>query len=184
MKLSKYSYMTYGITFLAISILWFLIFFYGIQNALPANPIKDLPFSKKLNMTTWFPQGWGFYSKSPRDSYFSLVDVKSGELAAEWPNNLPKNYFGLKRFGRSQGIESGMISSKVPEISMQNCSEDPKNCLKKSKVLMNIENDTPNPTICGDIGIVNQKPVPWAWSKRKIDMPSKIARVNVTCSKK
>ncbi|PEJ17837.1 SdpA family antimicrobial peptide system protein [Bacillus pseudomycoides] len=184
MKLSGNSHMTYGVTFLAISILWFLVFFYGIQNALPSNPIKDLPFSKKLNIATWFPQGWGFYSKSPREDYFSVVDIKNEKLAAEWPNNLPKNYFGLKRFGRSQGVEAGMISSNVPPSSMQKCSGDPKKCLKNSKVLMNIENASPNPTICGDIGIVNQQTVPWAWSKRKIDMPSKIARVNVTCSKK
>lgn len=184
MHLNQKSSVKFGVSFLAISVLWFLIFLYAIQSALPPNPIKDLPFSKKVNIITWFPQGWGFYSKSPRDSYFSLVDVKSGELAATWPNNLPENYFGLKRYGRSQGIESGMISAQVPETSMEECNEDPTKCLKKSKVKIDVKNESPNPTICGDIGIVNQQPVPWAWSKRKIDMPSKIARVNVTCSKK
>ncbi|MBK3495589.1 SdpA family antimicrobial peptide system protein [Viridibacillus sp. YIM B01967] len=184
MNFNKYSYVKFGTTFLAISILWLGLFFCGIQNALPPNPIKELPFNKKLNIITWFPQGWGFYSKSPRDAYFSLVDVKSGELSGTWPNNLPQNYFGLKRFGRSQGIEAGMISSKVTESLMQECKDNPQQCLTNSKIIMNVENDSPNPTICGDIGIVSQDPKPWAWSKRKINMPSKIARVNVTCSKK
>jgi antimicrobial peptide system SdpA family protein len=180
-RLSKF-----GITFLLISMFWLYIFIISIHAVLPNNPIDSLPFERSLQISTWFPQGWGFYSKNPRDPYFMVVDIKSKQLAPNWPNNIPKNIFGLKRLGRSQGMEAGLLHSQIPEHYWKKCSKNPYDCLDRYNKPIEMENKSPNPTLCGDIGFVSQEPVPWAWSNssEKIEMPSKVARVNVKCSKK
>lgn len=183
MKLDKHS--QFGLILIIISILWVYIFSMAIHSALPMNPISKFPLSSSLNVASWFPQGWGFFSKSPRDPYFSVVDVSKKKIAAAWPNNIPKNFFGLKRYGRSQGIEAGLLVSNIAETSRLECNENPMTCLRKSPVIMEIVNQTPNPTICGDVGFIYQEPVPWAWSRssKKIEMPSEVVRVNVKCFK-
>jgi len=175
----------FGLIFALVAAFWLYIFVAAIHAVMPTNPISALPLSKELYIASWFPQGWGFYSKDARDLTFQVVDITNGTLAAAWPNNRSENFFGLKRFGRSQGIEAGLLSSRIPESAKTDCEENPYACLNKAAVYAELDNPTPYPTICGDIGFVYQEPVPWAWSRsgKKIDMPSKVVRVNVKCSK-
>ncbi|TCP61544.1 SdpA family antimicrobial peptide system protein [Baia soyae] len=167
-------------------VIWFLLFFTSIHSVMPVNGIRITEFEKKIKIATWFPQGWGFYSKNPREEQFMTFDISKKDIAANWPNSRSENWFGLKRFGRSQGIEAGLINSKIPRSHFQECRDEPLNCLEKSKIVFELENPTPEPTICGDIGIAFQQPIPWAWSnsRKKIEMPSKVVRVKVICSKK
>ena len=39
------------------------------------------------------------------------------------------------------------------------------------------------PTLCGEVVISEQKPVPWAWSKleKPFSMPAKVLRMEVKC---
>lgn len=174
----------FGITFFLVVVLWGYLFTVSIHAVLPDNPIK-LPLEQQLKVPTWFPQGWGFYSKDPRDTYFNVVNIEEEKLAANWPNNIPENLFGLKRLGRSQGIEAGLLHSMVLESSKKACKENPYSCLDEFQNPIVLKNPSPNPTLCGDIGFFGQEPIPWAWSgsNRKIEMPSKVVRVNVSCSK-
>lgn len=135
-----------------------MVFFIAISNVLPENPIK-LPTKITATVTEFFPQGWGFFSKDPRDDYFYAVDLKTERLNASWPNMTFDNYLGLKRFGRSQGIELGRLYAQVGEQSMSECDETPVKCLKEQEVI-EVTNDSPSPTIKGDIGIVIQENVP------------------------
>lgn len=166
--------------FLFYFIIWLSFFFIAINTILPANPIKT-PDKLSLITMSIFPQGWGFFSKDPRDDHFYVIDIPSGELGASWPNMTLKNWGGLKRFGRSQGIELGRIYSQVKEQDMVECNETPLQCLEDQGDVINITNDSPSPTITGDVGIVVQESVPWVWAKKvnKEDMPSKIVRLKV-----
>lgn len=161
-------------------IIWLSFFFISINSILPQNPITP---PEKLTLTTMtiFPQGWGFFSKDPRYEHFYMIDMQSGELDLSWPNMSLKNWGGLTRFGRSQGIELGRLYSQVEDQSMIECNETPLECLEEQEDVINIINDSPSPTITGDIGIVIQESVPWIWAKKvnKENMPSRIVRLNV-----
>ncbi|MFJ7747459.1 SdpA family antimicrobial peptide system protein [Peribacillus sp. NPDC097295] len=168
-----------AITFLISILFFFLLFFYGIMQIMPNNPIKHLPLSNEIHIYSWFPQGWGFYSKDPRDTTFTIINMQTGELAVQWPNNRVDNLFGINRKGRSQGIEAGRISSKVTVSDWKEVKGDPVKELKKMKSIT-VDNDSPNPTILGDVGIIFQESTPWNWAKNKdLIMPSKIVRVKV-----
>lgn len=131
------------------------------------------------------PQGWGFFSKDPRSEMDNVIEMQSGKQAVTWPNNSVKNIFGIYRYGRSQGIELGLIQSKIPKSSEWNeCTNDSFDCLSKIKSNVKIENDTPNASLCGDLGLIKSKPVPWAWSHyQNNNKKTKVMRVDVTCSK-
>jgi len=174
-----------GATFLITVCASIILFFYAIHAALPTNPVT-LPFESKINMIKWFPQGWGFFSKDPREEQFFAYDMKTGNSVFTFPNNRPENFFGLRRYGRAQGIEYGRIYSNIPPSAWSTCKKDPMDCLNQLEKSIEVKNDIPNPTICGEVGVVNKKLVPWAWSKSRenIKMPSKVVRVNVLCSKR
>ncbi|MGM0843697.1 MAG: SdpA family antimicrobial peptide system protein [Bacillota bacterium] len=166
--------------FVFYSAAWAVFFFVSINPVLPENPVK-IPKKLSTSIMEYFPQGWGFFSKDPRDGYFYVIDLQSEKLGASWPNMTLSNWAGLKRFGRSQGIELGRLYAQVGEQSMIECTETPLVCLKNQDDVINVINDSPSPTIIGEVGIVKQESVPWAWSKKvdKETMPSKIVRLNV-----
>ncbi|WP_425319123.1 hypothetical protein [Staphylococcus lutrae] len=43
-------------------------------------------------MYEFFPQGWAFYSKSPRESTYNVVYTHSGKNATQFPNASPSNF--------------------------------------------------------------------------------------------
>ncbi|MCS1352296.1 SdpA family antimicrobial peptide system protein [Mechercharimyces sp. CAU 1602] len=170
-----------------LTTLFFLYFFaISIHSALPTNAVAPLPLEESLAVNRSVPQGWGFYSKDPKESTFHVIDIETGVTAAAWPNNRPINYFGLKRYGRSQGIEAGVIRQQIDESAWQECEEEMFECMRAAEIAQEIENPLSSPTICGEVGYGYQEPVPWAWSKSReqIEMPSRIARVKITCTGK
>ena len=167
------------IVFYVTSVCFITLFVYGIMQIMPNNPAKNLPFSLNLKVHDWFPQGWGFYSKDPRDLTFEIIDLKDGEEAVQWPNNRIENGFGLSRKGRSQGIEAGRLIANINDDDWKKIENNPVDELRKMKSIT-VKNDSPNPTIKGDIGFIYQEPIPWNWAKNKsLIMPSKIVRLTV-----
>lgn len=105
-----------------------------------------------------------------------------------WPNNRLKNWFGIKRTGRKQGVELGAIIVKIPTSGFKNCEDNVIECMDniKDEEVLSIENENENPSLCGLWGISYIEPVPWSWGRASgnIDMPSKVAKVEIQCSKK
>ncbi|ANZ94176.1 hypothetical protein BFC19_01375 [Brochothrix thermosphacta] len=101
------------ILFVSLILLYSVLYLYALMPVTAKNPISQLPFGKMIKTQQWFPQGWGFYSKDPRDITFQVVSIKTGKQAVSWPNNRASNWFGLKRYGRAQGIETGLLQENL-----------------------------------------------------------------------
>jgi antimicrobial peptide system SdpA family protein len=168
-------------TFLLSATFGFLLIFISITSALPVNTLKINNDVKGL-ISEIIPQGWGFFSKSPREPDLNAIPLE-GQDALQWPNSSLSNYLGISREGRAQGIELGSIIGAIDKDSYQECKEDTYQCFKSSKTTIKIDNINRNPTICGKWGVINQEPVPWAWGNKlkSIIMPSKIVKVDVGC---
>jgi len=167
-------------TTLIVSVFMVVLLFVGsLQNALPSNPMDEM---KSLTLLKVFPQGWGFFSKSPREESIMILN-SSYDLATVWPNNSFENLLGVKRFGRTQGIEMGLLYSQIPENMWTACESDLKNCVAPTEVIT-VNNTTPVPSFCGEYIIVKRQVVPWAWSKimETDEMPLKFAKVVSSCS--
>jgi len=164
---------------------WGAVFAYSVHGALPTNPIK-LPMEQSVYAQVFMPQGWKFFTRDPREEEIgAFVRRPDGRWvsALRGPNGSPSNLFGLSRATRAQGIELGLISTAANRLTWQECKERLTVCVEKAPLAADVKNPTPDPTLCGEIGLTLQPPVPWAWSgaRRKVTMPSKALRVNVQC---
>lgn len=172
---------------LSLMLGWGVLFAYSVHAALPSNPIK-LPAEMSVQPNVWMPQGWKFFTRDPREEEISVF-VRDAE--GRWVSGLrganasPRNFFGLSRATRAQGIELGLLTTAAGTIkdAWQPCRDRLEACVERSQLVGEVTNITPDPTLCGEVGLTLQEPVPWNWSrsKRKVTMPSKAMRVNVIC---
>lgn len=172
----------YGVLFLSYILLTGFILMLSIIAAIPETPFS-LSAGSKSTIQRIIPQGWGFFSKDPRDPLLNASALDSN-AELDWPNNLPSNLFGLNRFGRAQGVELGSIVAKVNNTSYERCEERNTECYEKIQEFIEIENYHKKPSLCGKWIISNTDPVPWAWGKHseKINMPTKVVGVDIKCS--
>jgi len=172
--------------FLIILILgWGMVFIYAVHAALPLNAVS-LPLEESITPQMWIPEGWKFFTRSPREDVINgFIRGPDGNWvsALRGVNGSPSNLFGIKRTTRAQGIEIGLLITAVSQSAWQQCKEELETCAEKAPLDTTLRNVTPNPTLCGEVALTKQPPVPWAWSRsgKKITMPSKVVRINVKC---
>ena len=171
------------------TMLFILLFGYSAHGSIAFNAIR-LPFEDRLISRLFFPQGWKFFT---RDSQEPTILPFREETDGAWTSALlgangdRRNWFGLTRRPRAQGVEVGLLLEKAPadwpSTKESRCEGAPAECLKQAPVAARIRNITPHPTLCGTIGIVAQRQVPWAWSRdrRHLVMPSHVIKLEVQC---
>ncbi|WP_052329795.1 SdpA family antimicrobial peptide system protein [Thermicanus aegyptius] len=150
----------------------------ALQLTLPNNPTRVL---KNMTISKIFPQGWGFYSISPREEQIILYD-ENGNLAVDWPNASLSNLFGLLRKGRAQGLEVGIVSAELQENDFTQTEGNLKEAIKSYHGrIITVKNPTPNAMISGKYFVVKYQIVPWTWARliKQEDAPAKIVEVNV-----
>lgn len=156
---------------------------YVLHAALPASPFT-LPGPPAGTVRALVPQGWAFFTKSPRSRSAEVFrhrpdggwrDITAGTRAR------PRSLMGLDRTGRAQGTEVAMLIAVVPERSWRDCERRPTDCLAEAPVAHTIVNRSTHHSVCGEVGIVLQDVLPWAWRDLPTTMPSKVLRVRVTC---
>lgn len=175
-----------GTLFLALVGFWVVLFGYSIHRALPYNPIHP-PFQDRLYVNLLMPQGWKFFTRNPREEDLKIFKKDGDDKWSDaliGPNGSAGNYFGLKRDMRAQGIEMGILMASLDKDIWQTCAEKPEICVSSAPIRAELENVDKNPTLCGELGLVLQEPVPWAWSraKKEVIIPSKFVRISVLCA--
>ncbi|HEY8174735.1 MAG TPA: SdpA family antimicrobial peptide system protein [Gemmatimonadaceae bacterium] len=174
-----------GLATVALSVGWLLVGIYSAFTALPDSPIR-LPFAKQVDMNTWMPQGWGFFTRDPREDRTLVLVQTNGTWKSAYlaPHARFSNVLGLDRASRGQGVELGEFMHWMKLKTWARCKDTPVECLDRVPVFARLENKYPRPTLCGTIGLVVQKPVPWAWSRMPtpVIMPSVVAKLEVVCS--
>lgn len=165
---------------------WLLPALYVIQIHLPGNTLT-FPGQKAVAPTVnrLAPQGWSFFTKSPRDSelqpYVLHDGVWEGQLLA--PHSAPHNAFGLDRRSRSQGIEMALLLAEADGLRWTKCDRELAACLDQAKEPGTVSNPVPEPTLCGRVALVEQKPVPFAWRDlmHATHTPDRLTVLDVTC---
>lgn len=177
-----------GAALLAVFGCWGVVLAYALQPALPYSPIR-LPYQEEVRAQLFLPEGWAFFTKSPREERAHLFERGPGgwRSASLAPIAMPRNVFGLDRAPRAQSVELGLLLTR-PDVKAAKwsgpCRQDPmERCLDGVAPAARFKNPSPRPTLCGQVGIVRQAPVPWAWnlSGRKVVMPSHVLRLEVSC---
>jgi antimicrobial peptide system SdpA family protein len=175
-----------SLTFMATIIALVLGAIYVIDAALGFNPIR-LPLSKGAPASILMPQGWGFFTrdpKEPRVAYYQKLQGQWQPLLAQTNSNW-SNAFGWSRSSDSDDLEINELFERAAKrIRWSPCAKalSLARCLQQARVT---EVSKPKSVLwCSrTIGFSSQKPVPWAWAhaQDRIVMPRQVAVLRVTC---
>lgn len=126
------------------------------------------------------PEGWSFFTKSPRDAFVIAYD-ENGDETGTAPNAQPKWAFGLNRTSRLGGIDVDRVMQKLDRDAWQRCElgMDLSACRNKLKTQTVTITDAPH-SLCGDVTLAKVRPTPWAF--RGTDSPvEEVAVVRIQC---
>lgn len=171
-----------GATALALLGAWLVLLAYAVHPALPPNAVQ-LPAAEHVQARLWLPQGWAFFTRNPREDDVFLFR-RSGAAwrsVALGPASRPAYMLGLRRLPRARNIELGLVIACVPPSAWKRCSVRPQECAATIGETTVAKNPTPHASLCGVLAIVRQPPVPWAWGRSDVVMPSTAAGVDVKC---
>jgi len=176
-----------GVVALVLTFAWLTLAAYVVHTRMPTTAVS-LPGEAALKpmMNLFMPEGWAFFTKSPRDErLLPFVRTSNGSwiYANRGPNAEARNLFGISRSSRAQGPEMGLLISKVPVSAWRNCAGDAKPCLDSSPVAFAGQSPSATPVLCGTVGLVLQEPLPWAWfaARDRVNLPSRVARLEIRC---
>jgi antimicrobial peptide system SdpA family protein len=172
-----------GRRIVAVAVLALVVVAYVVHAALPVTALT-LPFDRSAQVRSLVPEGWAFFTKSPRTPDPTVYGRPPG---GAWrrltvpPQANPGSLMGLDRLARSQGTEVAILTNQVPPKAWIPCDRRPTDCLAGLSPAATVTNYSTHRTVCGDVGMTIQEVLPWAWHGLSTVMPSKVARVVVKC---
>ncbi|NMO15877.1 SdpA family antimicrobial peptide system protein [Pyxidicoccus fallax] len=164
---------------------------YSIHSRLPFNTVR-LPgershLSGPFSIQFVLPQGWKFFTKSPREPELALyrrLDSGTWEHVNPLPVSDSSGFFRLDRTARAQGVEMALLTHAIPAFDWKaRCRRSDEDCLGDTVPVRTVRNLTPTPTLCGTIGFVAREPLPWAWASHRdtTRMPASSLVLRVQC---
>ena len=139
-----------------------------------------LKASNKINAFQMIPQGWGFFTRDPREDKLIVYRKSDNSLTKiTQPNFSIENLFGLSRRGRMRQLQLGNLILPYYRY-MQPCErKDPLECAPDS--IFSVKSVFHKSMLKGEYLIVKQATLPWAWSKSRKDQfnPYEFLQINV-----
>ncbi|WP_230424016.1 SdpA family antimicrobial peptide system protein [Streptomyces radicis] len=174
---------------LAVGAVIALLALYGIHAQLPQSALRLPGAGQELRAQAprVFPQGWAFFTKSPRDPSFQIHRLdETGDvvMASLTPHSSPHNAFGFDRQSRTQGTEYALLLAEFPLDAWRDCpTTEVEACADPSLPARPVVNGVPSPTLCGDLFVIALEPQPWAWRDLVDDThrAERVLRIDVEC---
>lgn len=149
------------------SIVGLTLAFYVFQGAVNFTPPVLPPARNDVIQVTrqLAPQGWAFFTKDAQSDYLVPFEVLDDSLvnrsiavsaSAGWA-------LGFNRMGRAQGAEIATFLQGVGQGAWTKCGTEDACEAVAARAPLRVENPRNNPTLCGELLLVSQKPVPWEW---------------------
>jgi antimicrobial peptide system SdpA family protein len=161
---------------------------YMFGSVLPYSALGQ-SYTHRRSLHTLIPEGWAFFTRNPReDKLVGFRYSESGILEAVEQRSMadPGFLWGIRRTKRAQQVELAVLATAVEGDYWIQCTGPIEECIARRELpLRSVELTNPRhpSSVCGEIYLVLQPPLPWAWwrSLPKAVMPSEIALVNVRC---
>jgi antimicrobial peptide system SdpA family protein len=158
---------TLRLVFIVLYSFWAAFILGLLVNSMPYNPLSSDDLYKEITVRNFLPEGWGFFTKNPRDPDVIILKKRNGR----WHNNEysplsnPTNFFGISRVARAQSTEMAMLVSQIGPELWTECTEGMTSCLTNEArgKLVSLELKVPHPVLKDTVCFISQRPVPWAW---------------------
>jgi antimicrobial peptide system SdpA family protein len=116
---------------------------------------------EKNNIMSFFPQGWSFFTRDPREDLYVLFRVDSSKITKVNLISSSNEYFwGLSRKNRIIAYEMSLIQKDFKEKDFSYIKRGDFSSVSKTKFIPNLNLQTiSNGTYIIEI----YPPIPWAW---------------------
>lgn len=155
-----------------------IIALYSASYAMPSSAL-ELPFyekAKQVGPILW-PQGWAFFTKSPRIpeltamrmSTSTRTDERNLESLTYGPNAQAKWLFGADRTSRIQEFEYDLLNNASSHVDWYECNgRVDLNCVNEfasstKTPTVTVINDSPIASLCGELLLVRFGITAWAY---------------------
>ncbi len=171
---------------LVAGIVGLTVAFYVFQGAIDFTPAVLPPARNDVVHVTRqiAPQGWAFFTKDAQSDYIVPFEVSGGALrdrstpvgaSASWA-------LGFDRVGRAQGAEIATFLQGVGQDAWTSCGSRDDCAAVADDVPLPVSNARNDATLCGDLLLIAQKPVPWEWRGLQTDArPREAIRLDIAC---
>lgn len=166
---------------LSLILFWITFSIFAIISISPFSPI--LPeYKTKYFIKSIFPEGWGFFTRNPREHMLYVYK----NVNKNWVLETLPNFYYAYGIGRDMRVQGAEVSKILKELKPNDWKETTvlDSCFRYRKTI-GVSNNSSIPNICGNYILVLQEPVPWAWStdKSKITMPIKFVKLKIICKR-
>lgn len=136
-----------------------IVFFSSFENQV------FVPKAMQSNFRKIFPEGWGFFTKSPRSLIMEVYTIDQKKLTLmDMSTNSLENFLGFSRTSRIKSYEASVIASQVSKKNwIKSKTLNIRDHLCDSIIQVNLEKDLKyfNP---GVYMFKLYKPIPFAWA--------------------
>ncbi|WP_020602881.1 SdpA family antimicrobial peptide system protein [Spirosoma spitsbergense] len=173
--------------FIGVSSLWIFFAFLSLLIYKKENPIR-LNYELQQNIRMLFPQGWAFFTKSPRDENMQLYQLSDNRLTLVDGQRQATlaNWMGLKRSSRAMSVEYAYLLYNAPTDKWVQCETDPAAFIASHRLTnVVVTNDTPHPYLEGTYYLIKKGIIPWAWAAQRNQptLPCSILKFTVVCKR-
>ncbi|WP_111636518.1 SdpA family antimicrobial peptide system protein [Pedobacter cryoconitis] len=168
-----------------LTFFWVCTFITVLSVSLPYNPINKTFLKKSHLIKMLLPEGWGFFTRNPRETRTFFLVNDSGKLIQDSRirNGTIKNVFGLKRDGRLVNLIYMNLLAKR-KITWYKYSDSLSVVNYRSKRFRSNQifiDSVPGIKLNGQIIVVRKTLIPWAFRdyEGKIGQEIKFTKIDV-----
>lgn len=127
--------------------------------------------SSKNKVFQMIPQGWGFFTRNPREEKLVVYQKRGDSLhKITQPNFSSANLYGLSRKGRLRQMQFGNFILSF-NSQWKNCNSVViSECMADTIYI--VENNFEHSSLKGEFLIQKQATLPWAWSRNRKVQPN------------
>lgn len=144
---------------------WIILFYLIYSSAIKDDVVFENKENKEI-FRAFFPEAWGFFTKSPNDDLLDIYKINS-DLTLEKitiNNSSFKNYIGLSRKARIIGYQSSILLSAIYVDSLKwKDSAGSYNFFIPETMFSVVRNESLTYFPKGNYILIKYKPLPWAW---------------------
>ncbi|WP_294302530.1 SdpA family antimicrobial peptide system protein [uncultured Chryseobacterium sp.] len=163
----------------SIIILFLYVIFFLFKNSIGYN-IKSSNFLTISFFSKISPQGWGFFTKNPREENVYIYSIHNGQLKSEITQNSSyKNFFGISKKSRMIGFEVSMILGQLKNTKWSKYTQN-----FNTLPLQQIDSKNLHYLKNGKYILIKEKVPPYTWRNNIKNKTNLLEIIYVNCSKK
>lgn len=139
----------------------------------------------KRKYSALVPEGWAFFTRSATEKRVHTYrqDAAGRFYSLDSSDIRGFGVLGINRYSRTAGMALADITTRIAKDAWTDCEGSVRECLPKVKTTVKIASRMRVTPLCGRLIVREVEPVPWGWraSYQRVRLPSRIAKVDVTC---